>query len=117
MGSAALQIVKYLMGTINFGITYTYKVNSELLTGYSDASYNDDPVDRKSNDSSVWFHHGHLVGYDTNRQKITSLSSCDAETIGAVQALRTGQAHSELRNKRNKPLDARYVRLHDFIKD
>ena len=146
--SAALQIVKYLMGTINFGITYTYKVNSELLTGYSDASYNDDPVDRKSNDSSVWFHHGHLVGYDTNRQKITSLSSCDAETIGAVQALRTGeafrnmiselynigneeivivlhmdsraaidQAHSELRNKRNKHLDARYVRLHDFIKD
>jgi hypothetical protein len=43
----AKRVIRYLNGTVDFGIEYTNHLNVELI-GYSDSDWVGDPYDRKS---------------------------------------------------------------------
>ena len=71
---AAKKVLRYLKGTINFGIMYTDNCDVEL-TGYSDSNWDENPDDRKST-SGYAFNIGiGVVSWSSKKQPTVSLSS------------------------------------------
>ena len=84
---AVKQILRYLKGTIGYGCKFGRKAELKpLLLGYSDSDYAGDPEDRKSTTGVAYFLGGNVVTWASQKQKIVSLSSCEAEYIAAAAA-------------------------------
>ncbi|XP_031740419.1 secreted RxLR effector protein 161-like [Cucumis sativus] len=79
------QILRYLRGTIHFGLTYTKGPKEFDIFGYSDSDLADDLDGRKNTSGMRFYLKESLVSL--NLQKTMALSSCEAEFIAACQAL------------------------------
>lgn len=85
--TAAKRILKYLRGTINFGIFYSNSDEIKLI-GYSDADYAGDSDTRRST-SGYFFEFGNgPISWCSERQKCVSLSTTEAEYIAASNAVK-----------------------------
>eukprot|EP00121_Abeoforma_whisleri_P006484 Awhi_evm1s5900 len=84
--NAALRIIKYLKGTINFGlkIPKTNEINIEI---YTDASYGTE-YDRRSRSGMVILVNGCPIVYESKRQGVIALSSAESEYIALCNCLR-----------------------------
>ena len=83
---AALEVVKYLKGTANYGVVYGRQrdgIPYVPLCGYSDASWADDPDDRTSRAGTMLWSWGGPIEWRSFRQKSQALSSCEAEYMAA----------------------------------
>lgn len=80
------QILRYLKGTILFGLMYTRGGNDEELTGYSDSDLAGDPDDRKSTGGMAFYVNNNLVSWGSYKQRTVALSSCEAEYMAAAAA-------------------------------
>lgn len=79
-------ILRYIKGTLNYGLSYAkgdYKVN---LTGYSDSDFGKDLVDGKSTGGKAFYMNGNLVTWTSQKQTSVALSSCEAEFMAATMA-------------------------------
>jgi hypothetical protein len=99
--SAVKQILRYIAGTLNFGCTYNVcKDNAELLIGFSDADHAGDVDDRRSTTGSLFFYGRCSISWQSQKQKSTTLSSCQAEYMAAsttsCQAVWLGRLIGEL---------------------
>jgi hypothetical protein len=85
--SAVKHILRYIAGTLNFGCSYRHsskKGNS--LTGYSDSDHTGDVDDRKSTTGMIFFFGQCPITWQSRKQKVVALSSCQAEYMAASTA-------------------------------
>jgi hypothetical protein len=84
---AVKHILRYLKGTIGYGCKY--ERGAELKPnplGYSDSDFAGDPEDRKNTTGVIYFLGTSLVTWASQKQKIVTLSSCEAEYVAAAAA-------------------------------
>jgi hypothetical protein len=79
---AAVRVLGYVMGTVDWGILLGGKgtKEAELLTGYVDSSFAEEPG-RKSRTGGLIFYRGSLIHSCSLRQRIVAHSSAEAEYI------------------------------------
>ncbi|KAK9063254.1 hypothetical protein SSX86_017124 [Deinandra increscens subsp. villosa] len=82
---AVKQIIRYVKGTAGFGIKYE-RSNGQGLIGYSYSNHPVDNDDGKSTSGNIFFFNGSAVSWYSQKQKIVTLSSCEAEFVAANAA-------------------------------
>ncbi|KAJ9560810.1 hypothetical protein OSB04_005970 [Centaurea solstitialis] len=87
---AIRQVLRYIKGTLNFGITYKKKGGCKLL-GYSDSSYGINTEEGKGTTGIVFYFGNSPISWNSQKQPTVALSSCESEfmaaTVAACQAL------------------------------
>ena len=92
--SCAKKVLRYLKGTLNYGITYTKAgectheslLDDINLHGYADASYANNKKDRKSRSAYIFFLNSGPITWCSRRQRCVALSTCEAELIALNEA-------------------------------
>ena len=84
------QILRYLAGTVHYGVVYKRLGTADSLVGYSDSDLAGDVDDRKSTSGSVFLLGTSLVTWVSQKQWVVALSSCEAEYIASVNAVCQG---------------------------
>ena len=87
--TAAKRILRYLKGTIDYGLIYKIDKECELM-GYCDSDYASDVDDRKSTSGLIFFYRSKPIAWNSSKQKVISLSSCEAEYISSTMAVCQG---------------------------
>ncbi|KAL4014443.1 hypothetical protein IC575_026645 [Cucumis melo] len=80
--NAVKRIIKYVHGTTDFGILYSYDTFSKLV-GYCDADWAGSADDRKSTSGGCFFLGNNLVSWFSKKQNCVSLSTTEVEYITA----------------------------------
>ena len=78
--NAAKKMLRYLKGTMNFGLFYK-KGEKQELTGYTDSDYADDQDDRKSTSGYVFMLSSNAVSWSSKKQSVVTLSTTEAQFI------------------------------------
>jgi hypothetical protein len=87
--SAVKRVLRYVAGTVHWGLHYRpCKKNGGVLEllGYSDSDLAGDINDQKSTSGLIFFLAGGPVAWQSAKQKVVALSSCEAEYIVAAAA-------------------------------
>lgn len=79
------RILRYIKGTLDFGLSFTKARDSELLTCYVDADFGSEP-DRKSTSGYLMKVFGNTIFWTTRRQTSVALSSTEAEYVALALA-------------------------------
>jgi hypothetical protein len=141
------RILRYLKGTLSFGMMYRSNVGQNLIMqGWTDSDYAGDYDDRKSTSGYVFTMGSSAVCWSSKKQPIVTLSTTEAEFVAAASSacqciwLRNVLAHLHLNQKtatiincdnsssiklsknpilhgRCKHIDVRYHFLRDLNKD
>jgi len=82
---AAKRILRYLKGTVNFGLMYNPSPSSELV-GYCDADWAGDVQDRKSTSGYLFLQGGAAITWRSCKQSCVSLSTAEAEYVALAEA-------------------------------
>lgn len=82
---ASKQLLRYIKGTISYGITYRAKGSEGSLIGYSDSSYAN-ATKYRSTSAYVFMMAGGPVSWCSRKQPITAMSTTEAEYIAAAEA-------------------------------
>jgi hypothetical protein len=85
-----LNVVKcvlcYVAGTIDFGCNYHCGGKELWLFGYSDADMGGDVDTRRSTTDVVFYLGSSPATWQSQKQKVVALSSCEAEYIAGTMA-------------------------------
>ena len=81
--AAIKRVLRYLKGTLDYGITYG---TSSGLEGFTDADWASDQETRRSLGAYVFLLYGGPVSWSSKRQQSIALSSCEAEYMAQTQA-------------------------------
>ncbi|XP_066316104.1 secreted RxLR effector protein 161-like [Miscanthus floridulus] len=86
--AAVKHILRYVAGTTGLGIHYKRGDKKKLprLHGYSDSDFAGDANDRKSTGEVIYFLDNGPISWQSSKQKVVVLSSCEAEYIAAAIA-------------------------------
>ncbi|SGY55440.1 BQ5605_C006g04025 [Microbotryum silenes-dioicae] len=89
---ALKHILRYLVGTRNFGIRYqkSFQPMSAILEGFVNADHGADPVTRRSVSGYVFMCVGGAISWIAKRQTLVTLSSTEAEYVAMSYATREG---------------------------
>lgn len=82
---AAKRALRYLKGTLDFGLFYK-KEGNEKLIGYTDSDYAGDQDDRKSTSGYVFMISSGAVSWSSKKQPVVTLSTTEAEFIAAASS-------------------------------
>ena len=82
----AKRILRYIKGTIDFGLLYSFSKDYKLI-GYSDSDCGGDIDDRKSTSEFVFFMGDTAFTWMSKKQPIVTLSSCEAEYVAATSCV------------------------------
>ncbi|GKB51791.1 zinc finger, CCHC-type containing protein, partial [Tanacetum coccineum] len=80
------RILRYIKGTIDYGLVYTKYHKGDVITGYSDSNHARDVEDRRSTGGMVFYLKENLVTWGSKKQQCVALSSCEAEFMAATTA-------------------------------
>jgi hypothetical protein len=87
--AAVKRVLRYVAGTLNWGVHYHpggKKQGPPEPLGYSDSDLAGDVNDRKSTSGLIFFLSGGQVAWQSAKQRVVALSSCEAEYIAAAGA-------------------------------
>ena len=80
---AAKRILRYLQGTIEYGLFYKNGEKSDLF-GFTDSDYAGDSDDRKSTSGYVFMMGSAAISWCSKKQPIVTLSTTEAEYVAAT---------------------------------
>eukprot|EP00877_Chromochloris_zofingiensis_P010261 jgi/Chrzof1/5489/Cz16g05060.t1 len=83
---AAKGVLRYLGGTLDYGITFGSDSND--LIGYCDADYAGDTDTRKSTSGYIFILHGGAITWSSKRQATVAASTTEAEYMAAAAAVK-----------------------------
>ena len=78
--TAVKRIIRYLKGTLNYGILYKHS-STDNLKGYSDSDFASDTSDRKSVSGNIFMMQGGPVSWLSRKQTTVSMSTAEAEYV------------------------------------
>jgi hypothetical protein len=81
---AVKKILRYIVGTLQYGLCYGRRMGTTRLVGYCDSDLADDIDTRKSTTGALFFLSKSLVSWQSLKQRVVALSSCEAEYIVAT---------------------------------
>jgi hypothetical protein len=84
---AAKQVLRYIRGTIDFGIFYI-KGESSVVFGFTDSDWGSDPDDSKSISAYIFQSTGGPVTWSLRKQDVVATSSTDAEPRAVAEGIR-----------------------------
>lgn len=84
--NAVKRILRYVKGTLSYGLTYTKGQGNYLLSGFSDSDLAGCVDDRKSTGGMVFYLDENLITWVSQKQRCVALSSCEAEFMAATSA-------------------------------
>src|SRR5664279_4070383 len=84
--AAVKHILRYIAGSLRLGCRYGRSSGEPRLVGYSDSDLGGDVDSRKSMPGSLFFLGSSPVTWQSLKQKIVALSSCDSEYVAAATA-------------------------------
>lgn len=84
--NAAKRILRYVKGTMDFGLIYTKNDENNVVIGYSDSDLAGNVEDRKSTGGMVFYLNKNLITWNSQKQRCVALSSCEAEFMAATAA-------------------------------
>ena len=85
--AAVKHILRYIAGTRDWGLKYARKKGDQpVLLGYSDSDLAGDVDSRKSTSGVIFFLGESPISWQSAKQKVVALSSCEAEYIAAATA-------------------------------
>jgi hypothetical protein len=79
-------LLRYVAGTLDYGCAYTRGKENLELTGYSDSDHAGDINDRKSTTGVIFFLGRSPVSWQSQKQRVVAISSCEAEYMAATTA-------------------------------
>jgi len=80
--AAVKKLLCYVAGTIGYGIIYPRRRGAGLeLTGFSDSDMAGDVDGRKSTSGILFFLDGCPISWQSQKQRVVALSTCEAEYI------------------------------------
>ena len=80
---AVKRILRYLKGTMNFGLWYVKSENFTLIA-YSDADWAGCMDDRKSTSGGAFYPRQNLVSWHSKKQESVALSTAEAEFVATI---------------------------------
>ena len=83
---AAKRILRYIQGTLEYGLVYSKDSSNNVLTGYSDSDLAGQIDDRRSTGGMAFYLNESLVTWVSQKQRCVALSSCEAEFMAATAA-------------------------------
>ena len=86
----AKKVLRYFKGTINFGLIYEKGAKNIKIIGYSNSDFAIDVEDRKNTSGQAFFLGGLPITWNSLKQKVVALSSCEAKYIAKKLALCQG---------------------------
>jgi hypothetical protein len=88
---AVKHILRYVAGTVNWGLQFKNGLRGLTLTCFTDSDYAGDVDSRKSTSGVFFFLCVSPVSWQSNKQSVVAQSSCETEYVaaanGACQAL------------------------------
>ncbi|WVZ61751.1 LOW QUALITY PROTEIN: hypothetical protein U9M48_011574 [Paspalum notatum var. saurae] len=84
--AAVKHLLRYVAGTINYGLWYSGGGGDTRLLGYSDSDLAGDVDDRKSTTGVIFYLGPNPVTWVSQKQRVVALSSCEAEFIAGAAA-------------------------------
>ncbi|XP_042000497.1 secreted RxLR effector protein 161-like [Salvia splendens] len=81
-------IMKYLVGTQDFGLLFCTMEDEDELVGYCDADYVANVDSRKSQSAYIFKLFGTAVSWRSNLQPVVALSTTEAEYISLAEAVK-----------------------------
>ena len=84
--NAVKSILRYVQGTIHYGLVYSRNSGNNVLMGYSDSDLAGNLDDRRSIGGVVFYLNECLVTWFSQKQKCVALSSCEVEFMAATVA-------------------------------
>lgn len=106
--NAVKRILRYLKGTVSFGLVYTKGVGDYLLTGYSDSDLAGNIEDGRSIGGIAFYLNESLITRVSQKQRCVALSSCEAEFIAATaptcQGVWLRSLLSQITNRKSNPV-------------
>lgn len=94
-GVALKQVLRYLRGTLGYGLTFEQGAKSSLI-GYSDSSHNVDPDDERSTTGHIFYFKNCPITWCSQKQDTVALSSCEAEFMVVTEAAKQAISLQEL---------------------
>lgn len=79
-------ILRYVKGTVDYGLVYLKGKNEVKICGYSDSDLAMDVNDRRSTSGMAFYINESLVTWTSQKQHCVALSSCEAEFMAATMA-------------------------------
>ena len=109
--AALKRVLRYVAGTINNGCFYRRGTGGAKLVGYSDSDYAGDVDNSHSTTGVLFFLGSSLISWHSLKQRVVTLSSCEAEYVVAVSAATQGMwlawLLSDLKQEEVKPVELR----------
>lgn len=84
---AAKRVMKYLKGAIDVSLCFDRKSTNEMI-GYCDSDYAGELKKRKSTSGYVFLLHGEPIAWSSKLQRVTALSSSEAEYMSISEELK-----------------------------
>ena len=94
------RLLKYIQTTPEYCLVYRKTTNLNLV-GYTDSDYAGDVEERKSTSGFIFKIGECIISWNSNRQKIVSLSSTEAEYIALVTSVKEALWLKQLLNEMN----------------
>jgi hypothetical protein len=105
------RILRYLAGTLDHGLCYTRTTGKSWFVGYSDSDLAGDVDSSKSTTGCLFFLGTSLVSWQSVKQRVVALSSCEAEyvamTTAATQALWLSRLFADLLGRKIEVVELR----------
>ena len=83
---AVKRILRYVAGTTDYGLHYKSNPGATQFVGYCDSDLAGDVDTSKSTSGMLFFLGDSLVSWQSLKQRVVALSSCEAEYIAATSA-------------------------------
>lgn len=107
--AALKKILRYLAGTLDYGCFYARMKDQPRLSGSSDSDMAGDLDTRKSTTGIIFFLGSSPISWQSQKQKVVALSTCEAEyiaaTTAACQGLWLARLIGELDNTKADPFE------------
>src|SRR6266508_4581044 len=109
--AAVKRILRYIAGTLNYGCRYVNGTGMARLIGFSDSDMAEDLDTCKSTTGIIFLLGSSAISWQSQKQRIVALSSCEGEYIAATTASCQGvwlaQLLAELKKEDVKPFTLR----------
>ncbi|XP_050946570.1 secreted RxLR effector protein 161-like [Cucumis melo] len=111
---AGKRVLRYILGTINFGIYYK-KVSESVLFGFCDSDWGGNVDDHRSTSGYVFSMGSGVFSWTSKKQFVVALSTIEAEYISLAAA--GSLSKNPVFHGRSKHIRIKYHFIRDLVKD